>query len=141
MDMTRMVAEVMTRRVATVRPDDTVADAARRMRDADAGDVIVMDGDRFAGILTDRDIAIRVVANDRDPRTPVADVCSGTDLATVTPDTDVEEAVWLMRSKAVRRLPVLEGGQLKGVVSLGDLVLEEEPDSTLADISAKPGNR
>jgi CBS domain-containing protein len=134
--MATTVSEVMTRNPETVEVSDPVVEAARRMRDADAGDVIVLDNGRVVGILTDRDIAIRVVAENKDPSTPVAEACSTTDLQTVGPDTSLDQAVQLMRSNAVRRLPVVENDRAVGIISLGDLAIERDEDSALADISA-----
>jgi len=138
--MAQTVADVMTRDPATIDTSSTVADAARIMRDQDTGAIIVTDNGRVAGIVTDRDIAVRVVAEDKDNSTPVVEACSGTDIATVGPDTSMEQAVQLMRSKAVRRLPVVQNDRAVGIVSLGDLAMERDEDSALADISAAPGN-
>jgi CBS domain-containing protein len=91
-------------------------------------------------LLTDRDIAIRVVAEGLDPKTTkVGDVAS-LGLTSLTPDDSVDQAVRLMRERAVRRLPIVEGGKPVGIVSLGDLAMERDPDSALADISAAPAN-
>lgn len=95
----------------------------------------------LVGIVTDRDIAIRVVAEREDPSTPVGDVCSERNLATLRPDAPVAEAVELMRDKAIRGIPVLDGGTVIGVVSLGDLAVERDPGSVLAAISAAESNR
>lgn len=134
--MAATVSDLMTRDPETVEADESVLEAARRMRDADSGDVIVLDNGRVVGILTDRDIAIRVVAEGKDSSTPVRDACSASDLQTVGPDTSLAQAVQLMRSHAVRRLPVVENDQAVGILSLGDLAMELDQDSALADISA-----
>jgi CBS domain-containing protein len=138
--MAKIVADVMTRDPATIESGQTIADAARVMRAQDTGDVIVTENGRVQGILTDRDIAIRAVAEDKDPTTPVREVCSGTDLTSVSPDTSIAQAVQLMRAKAVRRLPVIESDKAVGVVSLGDLAIETDEGSALAQISAAKGN-
>jgi CBS domain-containing protein len=138
--MAQTVADVMTSAVATIEPQDSVAEAARRMASADVGDVVVVENGTVRGILTDRDIAVRLVAADKPASTPVAEIISEADVATVTPDTTLDQAVTLLRSKAVRRLPVVEDGRPVGVVSLGDLAIERDPDSALADISAARGN-
>jgi CBS domain-containing protein len=130
----------MTSDLATVERTDSAAEAARRMSAADAGDVIVLDNGKFSGILTDRDIAIRLVATGKDPSTPVSEIVSDTDIVTVTPQTSVDQAIELIRSRAVRRLPVLERGRAVGVVSLSDVAMERDPHSAVADISAAPGN-
>ena len=139
--MPATVAEIMARNVQSVSADASVQEAARQMRDVDMGDVVVTDGDRLLGILTDRDIAVRVVAEDKAASTPVRDVCSGSDLATVAPDTSVDQAAELMRRKSVRRLPVVQDGRVVGVVSIGDLAIERDPRSALADVSAAEPNQ
>ncbi|MEX5632769.1 CBS domain-containing protein [Parafrankia sp. FMc2] len=138
--MATTVAEIMTRDPVTIEADQPVIEAARRMRGADAGNVIVLDQGRVDGILTDRDIALRVVAEGLDPAgTPARDVYSR-DLTTVAPDTSIDQAVQLIRANAVRRLPVVEKGQLVGVLSIGDLAIERDEDSALGQISAAVGN-
>jgi CBS domain-containing protein len=135
------VKEVMTARPITLDRDASLVEAARVMRDQGIGDVIVVDGDDAAGIVTDRDIVIRAVADGADPNsTRLGQVVSG-DLTAVAPDDPIDRAVELMREKAVRRLPVLEGGKPVGVVSLGDLAIQEDPRSVLADISDEPDDR
>jgi CBS domain-containing protein len=110
------------------------------MRDAGIGNVIIMDGEQITGILTDRDIVVRAVAEGWDPAsTPVGEVASR-DLTTVAPTDPLESAVALMRERSVRRLPVVEDGRPIGIVSLGDLAVERDPDSALGDISAAPPN-
>lgn len=139
--MAHTIAEIMTDgNLATVERNESAAEAARRMAAADAGNVIVLDNGAFSGILTDRDIAIRLVANDKSPSTPVSEIVSDTDLVTVTPQTTIDQAIELIRSRSVRRLPVVERGRAVGVVSLGDLAMERDPRSAVADISAAPGN-
>lgn len=118
----------------------TVEEAARLMRDEGIGDVMVMDGDHFRGIVTDRDIVVRAIAEGESPREcQLVDIVSG-DVATVTPDDEVDQAVRLMRERAVRRLPVLDAGRPVGMVAIGDLAIERDSDSALADISAAPPN-
>jgi CBS domain-containing protein len=138
--MAQTVADVMTRDPQTIDVSRPVAEAARIMRDADTGALIVTDNGRVAGIVTDRDITVRVVAEQKDPLTPLREACSGTDIATVGPDTSIAQAVQIMRTKAVRRLPVVQNSKAVGVVSLGDLAIERDEHSALADISAAPGN-
>jgi CBS domain-containing protein len=134
--MARTVEEIMTRDPRTVNASDTIVDAARLMNEADIGDVIVVDNGDVKGIVTDRDIVVRGVAEGRDAQsTSVADVCSS-GAETVEPSASVDEALQKMRDADIRRLPVVEGGRPVGIVSLGDLAVEREPDSTLADISA-----
>lgn len=135
------IADIMTPEVIGVAPDASVAEAAELMRDNNIGDVLVLDDGRVQGMVTDRDLAIRVLAEHRDPEsTSVSDVCS-TDVASVAPDSPVTDAVTLMRDRAIRRLPVIgPDGQAQGMVSIGDLAVSEDPTSALADISAAPPN-
>jgi CBS domain-containing protein len=133
--MARTVEEIMTHDPRTVDAGDTVVDAARQMRDGDVGDVIVMQGGQVSGIVTDRAIVIRAVAEGRDPQsTPVGEVCTS-DLRSLAPQQSIDEAVQAMREHDIRRLPVVDGGRPIGIVSLGDLAVERDPDSALADIS------
>ena len=126
----------MTRDPRTVNADDTIVDAARTMRDSDIGDVVVMDGGQVSGIVTDRDIVVRGVAEGRDAEsTAVGEVCT-TGIETIDPDASVDDALRIMREHDIRRLPVTKNGRPVGIISLGDLAVEREPESTLADISA-----
>ncbi|WP_320776059.1 CBS domain-containing protein [Streptomyces sp. CRN 30] len=119
--MGEYVKDVMTPGVVAVRPDSSLFEAARLMRDQDIGDVVVADGHRVVGVLTDRDITVRAVAEGLDPMAVGAGtVCTGDPLL-VAPDEPVGDALALMREHAVRRLPVVEDGLPVGVVSLGDL--------------------
>jgi CBS domain-containing protein len=138
--MAQTVADVMTSNPATIERQDSVAEAARRMAAKDAGDVIVLDNGTVCGILTDRDIAVRLVAQDKPGSTPVAEIVSDADVLTVKPDTALDRAIQLLRTKAVRRLPVVQNGRAVGIVSLGDLAIERDADSALADVSAAQGN-
>jgi CBS domain-containing protein len=137
--MTQQVRELMAE-PATVPADTTLTEAARLMRDADIGDVIIVDGGQPRGMVTDRDIVVRGIAEHHSPDdTTVGEICTS-ELATVAPDDPIERAVRLMRETAVRRLPVVDGERLVGVVSLGDLAIERDEDSTLAEISAADPN-
>jgi CBS domain-containing protein len=139
--MARYLRDIMTQKPVTVQTTDAVVAAARSMRDGNIGDVVVLEGDRIHGILTDRDMVVRGVAEGRDPaRTTVGEICSG-ELTTLSPDDTIEDAEKLMRDRAIRRLPVVEGGRPVGIVSLGDLAVEKNPESTLGGISAAPPNR
>jgi len=134
-----LIRDVMTPEPVTVPSTTTLEQAARHMRDAGIGNVIVLDGDQITGILTDRDIVVRAVAEGRDAQTPIGEVTSR-DITTIGPDDTLEAAVELMRERSIRRLPVVEAGRAVGIVSLGDLALERDPDSALGDISAAPPN-
>jgi CBS domain-containing protein len=134
--MAQTVQEIMTRDPRTVNASDSIVDAARVMNEADIGDVIVVEGDQVKCIVTDRDIVVRAIAEGRDPQsTSVSDVCT-TDVEAIDPSASVDDALRKMREADIRRLPVVEDGRPVGIVSLGDLAVEREPDSTLADISA-----
>jgi len=138
--MTQRINDVMHRDPVTVPVDARAAHAAQLMNEYDIGDVIVVDGDQCCGIVTDRDLVIRVMAPGADPqRTRIGEICSPEPL-TITPQDDVTAATELMRKQALRRLPVTENGRLVGIVSLGDLALLRDPSSVLADISAAPAN-
>jgi CBS domain-containing protein len=139
--MARTVAELMTRDPARVHEEDTVARAAQLMRQNDTGDVAVVDDGHVVGIITDRDITIRVVAADRPISTHVGEAASEQEIVTISPGATVAQAVSLMREKAVRRLPVVERGELVGMLSLGDLAIEVDPESGLAAISAAEPNK
>lgn len=136
------VADVMTAKPTALLETDTVTEAARRMLDEDVGAILVLDDTSASpmGIITDRDIVVRGVAEGLDlERTTLSTLCSG-DLVTVRPDDDIETAVELMRERAIKRLVVVEDSRAVGIVSLGDLALERDPDSALAEISEAPPN-
>jgi CBS domain-containing protein len=130
----------MTADPITVPASAAVLHAARLMKEQDIGDVIVVDDGQIRGIVTDRDLVTRVLGENLDPsRTPVGEVCSR-ELVTVAPDDAPEQAIELMRARALRRIPVTRDGQAIGIVSMGDLAVERDPESALADISAAPPN-
>ena len=138
--MAMMVRDVMTRNPVSCETTTTIVAAARMMRDHDIGDVLVCDGQQLRGIVTDRDIVVRCIAGGADVgRSTLGDVCTGNVMA-VSPDSSLEDAARTMRECAVRRLPVIEDGRTVGIVSLGDLVVEVDPRSVLADISAAEPN-
>jgi CBS domain-containing protein len=135
--MAGTVRDVMTPDPVTVDAESTCLEAAQLMRDRDVGDVLVVDSEHhFNGILTDRDIVVRGVAEGNDPSVlKVRRVCS-TDIVALRADDEIDDAVELMRLRAVRRLPVLDGWKPVGIVSIGDLAMERDPHSALANISA-----
>ncbi|CAL9342928.1 CBS domain-containing protein [Streptomyces werraensis] len=137
--MAHHVRDIMTAAPVTVGPQTSVAQAARLMRDHDLGAVLVTDDGRLRGLVTDRDLVVRSVAEGLDPEeTTVVRACSE-DLVTVRPDDELDVAVRLMREHAVRRVPVVDGEHPVGVLSLGDVALERDPESALGDISvARP---
>jgi CBS domain-containing protein len=130
------VEEIMTRNPRTVDAGDSALEAARQMRDGDFGSVIVMRDGRVDGIVTDRDIAVRAVAEGRDPESTQVSEVSTSGVATIEPGQSIDEAVEAMREHDIRRLPVVEDGRPVGILSLGDLAVERDPQSVLADISA-----
>jgi len=132
------VEQVMTTDPITVAPDVPLREAARLMRDNAIGDVLVASGRDLVGILTDRDIVVRGLAEEDDPsRMTAGEVCTPVTV-TVAPGDPVEASATLMQRHAVRRLPVVSDGRLVGVVSLGDLAAERDPDSVLGGISEAP---
>jgi CBS domain-containing protein len=134
------VREVMTPNPTAFPANATVGEAARAMRDLDIGDVIVLNKDQICGIVTDRDIVVRAVADGREPsEVKLGDICSH-ELTTLAATEDTGVAAKRMRERAIRRLPVVENGRPIGVVSIGDLAAERDPGSALADISAAPPN-
>jgi CBS domain-containing protein len=138
--MGQSIRDVMTDNPHTVKADATLQDAAREMQDDDIGAVLVEDNGNVAGILTDRDIVVRAVAEGRDPSsTKVSDVATR-DVKTLSPDSSVEDAIEIVREQNVRRIPVIEDGRPAGIVSIGDLAIERDSDSALADISRAPSN-
>jgi len=140
--MADFVREVMTPGVVAVRPDASLVEAAQLMRAQDIGNVLVAGDQQLFGVLTDRDIALRAVADGADPLTVSAQAVCTPNPVVVSPDDAVSAAVELMRDHAVRRLPVVENGHLVGMVSLGDLAVTQDPGSALADISrAEPDGR
>ncbi|HEX4791030.1 MAG TPA: CBS domain-containing protein [Actinospica sp.] len=137
--MAQKVREIMTADPAVLSPQAPISEAARLMRDENVGDVLLTEEGRLRGVLTDRDIVVRVVADQRPIDTAAAQVCSD-NTVTCSPSDDLERAAALMREHALRRLPVVDDGRLVGVVSLGDLAIERDERSALADISAARPN-
>jgi CBS domain-containing protein len=136
------ISDVMTREVATVRPDQTAREAATFMLNADAGSIPVTEGDRLIGMITDRDIAVRGVAKGHGPDTPVSEIMTSGVVCVRTSDS-VEEVASRMSEAQVRRLPVIDDSEkLVGIVSLGDLSRETEGESAhqaLEGVSAPGG--
>jgi len=138
--MAQSIREVMTSDPHTVSTDATLQDAAREMQSDDIGAVLVEEKGSVAGILTDRDIVVRAIAEGRDPSsTKVGDVASR-DVTTLTPDSSVEDAIRIVREQHVRRIPVVQDGRPAGIVSIGDLAVERDTESALADVSAASPN-
>jgi len=120
--MSQRIREIMTSNPSTVEPDKTVVDAARIMKQEDAGVVPVTENGRLTGMVTDRDIAIRVVAESKDPKSTTVREVASSDLVTIDPQQDLDEALRLMAQHQVRRLLVVEeDGRLVGVVAQADV--------------------
>lgn len=133
----KKISEVMTSEVQVVQPDDTLRDAAAIMAEEDVGALPVCDGSRLQGMITDRDIAVRAVANGRDADTPVREVMSE-DVIWCSEDDDTQEVLGRMGERQIRRIPVVDANRnLVGIVSLGDLAIEDEEnvDEALRSIS------
>lgn len=138
--MPQTIREVMTTDPVSLPRSASLVEAAKCMKDRNIGDVIVTDDGRACGIVTDRDIVVRAVAQNRPmDQTNLGDICSKA-LVTVMPTDLTDTAVQLMREQALRRLIVMEGGDAVGIVSIGDLAVDLDRDSVLADISAAPPN-
>ena len=138
--MERTLKHLMTPHPVTLPDTATLRDAAAQMAQRDIGDVVVVDHDNgsLCGVITDRDIVVRAVARRLDPATTtLRDICSR-HLITLAPGDRPEAAVSLMRTHSVRRIPVVEHGLAVGMVSLGDLAVDRDPESALADISRAP---
>ncbi|MFM9372602.1 CBS domain-containing protein [Streptomyces sp. Da 82-17] len=138
--MPQQVREIMTTDLVTVAPLTSVIDIAQLMRRDDVGDVLVVDDGRLRGVVTDRDLVVRVMAEGGSINDRTAATACSSDVATVSPDDDVDRVIGLMRERSVRRIPVVEGERPVGIVSLGDLAVERDPDSALGDISAARPN-
>lgn len=137
--MSQVVKDVMTGNPQVVSTSSTARQAAQIMRDKDIGAVLVVDGSgRVQGILTDRDIVVRGVVTGADPDATQVSQLFTADPATVGPNDSIDQVVARMRSHSVRRLPVVSDGVPLGIVSLGDVAIDQDPDSTLGRISSAP---
>ena len=136
------ISEIMSSDVQTITPDQPIQQAARLMLDADTGALPVGEGDRLIGMVTDRDITVRAVAEGRGPDTPVREVMSEK-LLFAWDDQEVEDVAMQMSDAQVRRMPILsrEGERLVGIVSIGDLATQGESDTAEAALSgvSEPG--
>ena len=132
------INDIMTTNVNTCQAVDNIFEAAVKMKEEEVGLIPVLEGDQLIGVITDRDIVVRCIAEKRPGSTKITDVIS-TDLVTGTPDMSVEEAEELMSSRQVRRLPIVENGKLLGIVALGDLAVhrqtKDEAGAALGSIS------
>ena len=133
------VRDIMTPAPVGVYYSQTIGETARVMRDSQVGAVLVVNDGALAGLVTDRDLVIRGLAEGEGPDSPVGPLCSG-DLIGVTADADLAQAAQLMRENAVRRLPVINDGQVVGIVSMGDIAISADADSALAAVSRADAN-
>jgi CBS domain-containing protein len=135
------VKQIMTRHPVRLQVDTTLDAAARVMREKDIGDVVVVDADRLVGVVTDRDIVVRAVADGVAPTVATLGSVVSRDPVTVRPEDTAHDAALLMRDRAVRRLLVCDDSGLVGIVSIGDLAVDIDPESVLGGISgAAPNN-
>jgi CBS domain-containing protein len=138
--MAQAIKDVMTPDPVCVGPHSSAAEAAKCMRDVASGAILVAEEGHLRGLLTDRDIVVRAIAEGRDPaQVEVQEICSA-DVQALQPDDDVDRAIQLMRDRHVRRVPVVDGDRPVGIVSIGDLALIRDQTSALADISGAPAN-
>jgi CBS domain-containing protein len=139
----RKIADIMSADCVTVTPQDNLYEAASLMKDHNIGFVPVIEGRKLIGVITDRDLVIRGYAEKQPGTISVKEVLTK-DVRTVSPQMSVDEAAGIMASSQIRRLPVVENGQLMGVVSLGDLAVREifvnEAGEALSNISEQ-GNQ
>ncbi|OEH93922.1 CBS domain-containing protein [Bacillus solimangrovi] len=137
----KRVRDIMTSDVVFLTPDDNVYEAALLMKDKDIGVIPVCESDRLLGIVTDRDLVVRGLAEKRPGSNSVMNVLTK-DVTTVSAETDVTEAVELMSNNQIRRLPVCENDRLIGMLSLGDLAIDTDSDKAaevaLSEISEPP---
>jgi CBS domain-containing protein len=120
------ISEIMTRDIKKATPDNTLADIAAMMRDEDIGSLPVVQDGELRGIVTDRDIVVRAIADAKEPTTTTVQEVLSEELESVEPEDDVEDAADLMASRQIRRLPVVQRGKLIGMVSLGDIAVKHE---------------
>jgi len=138
------VSDIMTREPSTLAPKATLGEAATIMKQEDCGSVPVVDGGRLIGIVTDRDIVVRVVAAGKDPKTASVSEAMTADPVTITPGASIDEAQRVMADRQIRRLPVVEDGRLVGLVVIGQVARRDDArdvGETLKDVSEKESGR
>lgn len=133
--------DVMTTQIATCKPEDNVFEAAVKMKNEDCGAIPICKDDQLLGMITDRDIVVRGVAEKQPGSTQITDIMSDK-LITGSPDMTIDEAAKMMAEKQIRRLPVVENNRLVGIVALGDLAVNrgslDEAGFALSEISETP---
>jgi len=127
------VRDIMVSDIETAEPDDTLDELAMMMREQDVGAIPIVEDGELIGIVTDRDIVVRCIAEGKDPVEIAADEVISGDLQTIDPDADIEEARRIMADHQIRRLPVLDNGMLVGMISLGDLAVKTAESEHVAD--------
>ena len=134
--MAKSVRDAMTENPRSIGASTSVVEAARLMREEDIGSLPITDDERLVGMITDRDITTRVVAEAADPTSMSVEDVYSRDLVSVEPDEDLDEALQLMARHQVRRLPVVENGRLVGIVAQADIALREDETKTGALVEA-----
>ncbi|HBZ10323.1 MAG TPA: CBS domain-containing protein [Bacillus bacterium] len=138
------ISDIMTKDVETCSLGDTIYEVAMRMKELDVGVIPIVENKKLMGIITDRDIVLRCIADRQPPSSKVEDIMSE-NLFTVSPDTTTQEAARLMAKEQIRRLPVVENGELVGIVALGDLAVRDITDNqakqALSEISEDDGEQ
>ena len=124
------IRHVMTGNPTTCEPNATVVDAAKAMAREDVGSVPIVEGGRLVGLVTDRDIIVRTVSEGRDVKTTAVKDVASKDLVTVTPDEDLDRALQLMSQHQVRRIPVVEGDRVVGIVAQADVARAADEERT-----------
>ncbi|CUA79200.1 CBS domain-containing protein [Anoxybacillus suryakundensis] len=136
--MNHTVESIMTRQVATVKPDQSVQEAAQLMNEHNVGAIPVVENGKVKGMITDRDIALRTTAQGLAPSTPVSQVMTS-NVVTGTPNMSVNEAAKVMAKNQIRRLPIVQNNALCGIVALGDIATnqayDEAAEQALSEIS------
>ncbi len=139
----RKIADIMSTDCVTLSRQASITEAARIMKDRDIGFIPVVEGRRLVGVVTDRDLVIRGYADNRSGSEPLDEVLSN-DVRTITSDMSVDDAAAVMAAEQIRRLPVVDDGQLEGIVSIGDLAVREifvnEAGEALSEISEPGGS-
>lgn len=115
------VSDIMTKEVECCSPNDTVTAAAQKMRNIDCGSLPICEGKSIVGIITDRDIVLNVVADGKDSNSVTCHECMTTNVVSCSPDTDVHECARMMAENQIRRIPVVQNGELVGICAIGDL--------------------
>lgn len=138
------VSDIMTKDVEACSLNDNIFEVSVKMKELNVGVIPIVENKRLMGIITDRDIVLRCIAEKQPPSSKVEEIMSE-DLFTVTPDTTTQEAARLMAKEQIRRLPVVENGELVGIVALGDLAVRDLTDNqakhALSEISEDEGDQ